>query len=139
MRSDYSYLKNEIFPLFLKSNTAFIDMYDDLFTHFNDEDDETGLPGPKTQKFMHHWYMLNDAGFIGSTTDPRNCIRVLGDGNIVVTSVPIRLTKDGQEFAENLENSKNDLIDKIKGYGLSVASDVLKAIITQSLTSSPSP
>lgn len=56
-------------------------------------------------------------------------------GHRVPLDVDVRLTFDGQEFAENLTKAKSEWISKITGYGIGVASETLKSTIVAGLTS----
>jgi|GEM_PF-2055087 len=127
MKIDYDYLKDDLFPLFLADDIIEIPY-------------PTGFEKLRRSKgsriFDFHFGLLEDKGYVTSRDSASKETRV---GTLPHTArLVARLTFDGQEFAENLTAAKPEWLDKIKGQGLNVASDVLKNLITTYLTSSPS-
>lgn len=136
MRTDYDYLKNEILVRFLNSEKSSPDFFQDIFQDYYKNDPETGLPSSEMEKFIFHWKLLEDRGYVQFQSGNGSPFSHSLDGNVTISNSPIRLTADGQEFAENLESSKKEWVEKIKGYGIGLASDALKTLATNYVTSS---
>ena len=132
MKLDYEYLKEEIFPKFLDAETSSIMFGNDLLINF---DDENSGAGEVIEKFLFHWRILIDANYVDKVDgdDVRDIIRYSSDGSLNYLESSVRLTKNGQEFAENLVSAKPELVNKVKGYGIDVVKDVLKNLIVNSI------
>jgi hypothetical protein len=130
MRLDYGYLKGVVFPVFLDANTSFISFKTELFYSPEHSDNQEML--------VFHWYMLCDRGMIiNGENKPAYSVLIRNHrGDVSERGLPVRLSFEGQEFAQNICSAKPELLRRVGDFGLSAAAEILKSFAVQTASRS---
>tara|TARA_B110000196_G_C20666839_1_gene440005 strand:+ start:76 stop:525 length:450 start_codon:yes stop_codon:yes gene_type:complete len=114
MRIDIDYLAR-ILDLFLEADTAHIEIPD--FPKLGMKIEDESNPGGLDEEFLFHLQLAIENELISNKdmyVDGLKSvgIRIGGGGSISLTSVPIRLTQNGHDFANALHNK--EVLSKLK-------------------------
>tara|TARA_B100000519_G_C14259710_1_gene446988 strand:+ start:2497 stop:2922 length:426 start_codon:yes stop_codon:yes gene_type:complete len=121
MKIDYTYLKDELLPVFLNSSKAFVSFDKEIYLALTSEDIS------KQEVLAFHWYLLCDQSMVEAIAeiDPKKLFKP-HKNEYLASAGAVRLTFTGQEFAQSLCKANSAWIGKIKNFGIDAAGEVLK-------------